>query len=141
MNNFKEYDIVDFNKIKIELLKEYTSEDNHSELEISAFHSGLNYMIDYLLNLDENTERLNDYVPDEILYSKENSRRAIQSIRKEYQKKEENIIENYRLRLKVKEILLERRLEALRIKKDKEKEEACLFIRNEYEAKLLGNND
>lgn len=127
--------MVDYSKIKTLLIDEYTSVGNRSQDEIRAFHSGLNYLIDYISN-EDNEERLNDYVPNEVIFNQENSRRAVRSIKQEYLKKEENIIENYRLRLKVKEILLERRLEALRIKKDKEIQEKCLAIRDEYELKI-----
>lgn len=123
--------MIDFAKAKVVLMEEYTSSSKRSDSEISAFHSGLNYMIDYILD-EESEERLNDYVPNEILYNRENSARAVNSIRKEYKKKEEDIMENYRLRLKVKEILLERKLEALRKKFEKEKEELIDF----YEGKL-----
>lgn len=123
--------MIDFAKAKVVLMEEYTSIEKRSDSEISAFQSGLNYMIDYILD-EESEERLNDYVPNEILYNRENSVRAVESIRKEYKKKEKDIMENYRLRLKVKEILLERKLEALRKKFDEEKEELIEF----YEGKL-----
>lgn len=124
--------MIDFAKAKVVLMDEYTSNNKRSDIEISAFHQGLNYMIDYILE-EENEGRLNDYVPNEILYNKENSTRAVESIRREYKKKEEGIMENYRLRLKVKEILLERKMEALRKKTAKEKEELIEF----YEGQLV----
>ena len=123
--------MIDFTKAKVVLMDEYTSNNERSDIEISAFHQGLNYMIDYILE-EENEGILHDYVPNEILYNKENSTRAVESIRREYKKKEEDIMENYRLRLKVKEILLERKMEALRKKTAKEKEELIEF----YEGKL-----
>lgn len=126
--------MIDFDKAKTILIEEFKANGSHSEIEILAFHSGLNYLIDYISN--EEDRPLNDYVPDEIVYNKENSRRAIKSIRQEFLKKEKNIIEKYRLLLKVKEILLERRLEALRIKMTKEAEQKCQAIRNEYEERI-----
>ena len=124
--------MIDFAKAKVVLMDEYTSNNKRSDIEICAVDQGLNYMIDYILE-EENEGRLNDYVPNEILYNKENSTRAVESIRREYKKKEEGIMENYRLRLKVKEILLERKMEALRKKTAKEKEELIEF----YEGQLV----
>lgn len=130
--------MIDFIKVKSELIREYAGSGVHSDEEIQAFHTGLNYLIDYISNEEERP--LNDYVPDEVVYNKKNSRIAINSIRQEYKKKEKNIIENYRLRLKVKEILLERRLVALRAKLTKVADERCSQIQNEYEDKLSKDN-
>ena len=54
--------MIDFTKAKVVLMDEYTSNNERSDIEISAFHQGLNYMIDYILE-EENEGRLNDYVP------------------------------------------------------------------------------
>ena len=51
--------MIDFAKAKVVLMDEYTSNNKRSDIEISAFHQGLNYMIDYIL--EEENEGLDVY--------------------------------------------------------------------------------
>ncbi|MDR0961412.1 MAG: glycerate kinase, partial [Mediterranea sp.] len=70
----------DLSQAKVLLMEEYTSKNKRSDKEIVAFHAGMNYLIDYL---DESNGRLNDYIPDETLYSQRTENNVIKLLEKE----------------------------------------------------------
>lgn len=76
----------DYSQAKVQLIKEYTSTRKRSDEEVVAFHTGMNYLIDYMSG---NKERLNDFVPNSVIYNKRtcvNVNALLQEEYKKYQK-------------------------------------------------------
>ncbi|MDR0976833.1 MAG: glycerate kinase [Prevotellaceae bacterium] len=79
---------IDTDQAKAQLINEYVAAGKRSEQEVTAFHSGLNYLIDYLEE-SKKENGLNEYIPPEVVYGEQSNRAIIGLMKKEMEQLEE----------------------------------------------------
>lgn len=80
----------DFSTIKVELIEEYTSARKRKTNEVIAFHSGLNYLIDYL---SDSERMLNSYIPEEVMFNKRTCMNAFRLLKEAEKNKRKQELE------------------------------------------------